>query len=134
MHQARSFLGLCSYYRCFVEEFATIAKPLHKLSEKKTLLKWTDECQASFMKLKQTLCSSPVICFQTIRQNFVLDTDASGVGIGAVLSQVEDGKEGVVAYYSRALNKAERNYCLTRKELLAVVEAVKHFHHFIYGV
>ena len=58
----------------------------------------------------------------------------SGVGIGAVLSQVEDGKERVAAYYSRALNKAERNYCITRKELLAVVEAVKHFHHYIYGV
>ena len=133
VHQVRSFLGLCSYYRRFVEGFATIAKPLHKLTEKKTPFKWTDECKASFMKLKQALCSSPVLCYPTIRQNFVLDTDASGVGIGSVLSQVEDGKERVVAYYSRALNKAERNYCITRKELLAV-EAVKHFHHYIYGV
>ena len=125
---------LCSYYRRFVEGFATIARPLHKLTEKKNPFRWTPECQESFMRLKQALCSSPILCYPTIRQNFVLDTDASGVGIGAVLSQVEDGKERVVAYYSRALNKAERNYCITRKELLAVVEAVKHFHHYIYGV
>ena len=134
VHQVRSFLGLCSYYRRFVEGFATIARPLHKLTEKKNPFRWTPECQESFMRLKQALCSSPILCYPTIRQNFVLDTDASGVGIGAVLSQVEDGKERVVAYYSRALNKAERNYCITRKELLAVVEAVKHFHHYIYGV
>ena len=86
------------------------------------------------MKLKQALCSSPILCYPTTRQNFILDTDSSGVGIGAVLSQAEDGAERVVAYCSRALNKAEKNYCITRQELLAVVEAVKHFHHYIYGV
>ena len=102
VHQVRSFLGLCSYYRRFVEGFATIARPLHKLTEKKNPFRWTPECQESFMRLKQALCSSPILCYPTIRQNFVLDTDASGVGIGAVLSQVEDGKERVVAYYSRA--------------------------------
>ena len=98
VHQVRSFLGLCSYYRRFVEGFATIAKPVHTLTEKITPFKWTDECKPSFMKLKQAFCSSPVFCYPTIRQNFVLDTDASGVGIGAVLSQVEDGTERVVAY------------------------------------
>ena len=128
VHQVRSFLGLCSYYRRFVEGFATIARPLHKLTEKKNPFRWIPECQESFMRLKQALCSRPILCYPTVRQTFVLDTDASGVGIGAVLSQVEDGKERVVAYYSQALNKAERNYCITRKELLAVVEAVKHFH------
>ena len=134
VHQVRSFLGLCSYYRRFVEGFATIAKPLHKLTEKNVPFRWTEECQTAFMKLKQALCSSPILCYPTTRQNFVLDTDASGVGIGAVLSQLDNGTERVVAYYSRALNKAERNYCITRKELLAVVESVKHFHHYIYGV
>ena len=134
IHQVRSFLGLCSYYRRFVEGFATIARPLHKLTEKKNPFQWTPECQESFMRLKQALCSSHILCYPTIRQNFVLDTYASGVGIGAVLSKVEDGKERVVAYYSRALNKAERNYCINKKELLAVVEVVKHFHHYIYDV
>lgn len=134
VHQVRSFLGLCSYYRRFVEGFATIARPLHQLTEKKNPFKWTSECEESFLRLKEALCSSPILCYPTTRQNFVLDTDASGFGIGAVLSQMENGTERVVAYYSRALNKAERNYCITRKELLGVVEAVKHFHYYIYGV
>ena len=96
--------------------------------------KWTPECEESFFRLKQALCSSPILCYPTIGQTFVLDTDVSGVGIGAVLSQMENGTERVVAYYSRALNKAERNYCITSKGLLAVVEAVRHFHHNIHGV
>ncbi|XP_011637221.1 uncharacterized protein LOC105427251 [Pogonomyrmex barbatus] len=63
----------------------------------------------------------------------ILDTDASGFGIGAILSQVQDGYERVIAYYSRVLNKPERNYCTIRRELLALVESVKHFHHYLYG-
>lgn len=134
VHDVRSFLGLCSYYRRFVEGFASIAKPLHRLTEKQTPFKWTAECRESFMKLKQALCSSPILCYQTARQNFILDTDSSGVGIGAALSQAEDGVERVVAYYNRTLYKAGKNYSETRQELLAVVEVVKLFHHYIYGV
>lgn len=134
LHDLRSFLGLCSYYRRFVEGFATIAKPLHRLTEKSRSFLWTQECQESFEKLKQALITAPILCYPTTRENFVLDTDASGVGIGAVLSQQHDGVERVVAYFSKTLTKHERNYCITRKELLAVIEAVKHFHHYIYGV
>ncbi|KAG8184468.1 hypothetical protein JTE90_002315 [Oedothorax gibbosus] len=64
---------------------------------------------------------------------FILDTDASKEGIGAVLSQEVDGKERVIAYFSKSLSKPERNYCVTRKELLAIVKAVEHFHHYLYG-
>ncbi|KAL1448551.1 hypothetical protein WDU94_003585, partial [Cyamophila willieti] len=60
-------------------------------------------------------------------------TDASNVGIGAVLSQVIDGKEAPIAYYSKALSKPERNYCVTRKELVAVIASTKHFHKYLYG-
>ncbi|CAC5384903.1 unnamed protein product [Mytilus coruscus] len=67
--------------------------------------------------------------------NLLLDTDASGTAVGAVLSQInDDGKECVIAYYSRTLSKTERQYCVTRRELLAIVLAVKHFHHYLYGV
>ena len=63
----------------------------------------------------------------------MLDTDASGYGIGGVLSQVIDGTERVIGYYSRVLSKYERNYCVIRRELLAVVECVKHYHKYLYG-
>ena len=64
---------------------------------------------------------------------FVLDNDASNTGIGAVLSQKQGGEERVIAYFSRSLTKSERQYCVTRKELLALVTAVRHFHHYVYG-
>ncbi|MES9884745.1 MAG: reverse transcriptase domain-containing protein [Sedimenticola sp.] len=134
VHDVRSFLGLCSYYRRFVKNFADIARPLHQLTEKATTFVWTDACSEAFDTLREALITAPVLSYPSTRSNFILDTDASGVGVGAVLSQSDGGIERVVAYYSRALGKAERNYCITRKELLAVVESVKHFHHYIYGV
>ena len=64
---------------------------------------------------------------------YILNTDASAVGVGAVLSQVQNGEERVIAYYSKTLATAERNYCVTRRELLAVVKATKHFRPYLYG-
>ena len=63
---------------------------------------------------------------------FILDTDASNLVVGAVLSQIQEGEEKVIAYFSRTLNKPEKQYCVTRKELLAIIKAVKHFHHYLY--
>jgi hypothetical protein len=134
VHHVRSFLGTCSYYRRFIKGFATIAKPLHQLTEKQIDFKWTTECQQAFETLKHLLTSAPILGYPSTASPFLLDTDASGFGIGAVLSQVQEGVERVIAYFSRTLNKAERNYCVTRRELLAVVEAVKHFHHHLYGL
>jgi hypothetical protein len=62
-----------------------------------------------------------------------VDTDASNVGIGGVLSHVQDGQERAIAYYSEMLNKAKRNYCVTRRELLAIVRAMEHLHKYLYG-
>ena len=64
---------------------------------------------------------------------YILDTDASAEALGSVLSQVQDGHERVICYYSRTFNKPERNYCVTPKELLAVMDSVKHFHQYLYG-
>ena len=133
VHDVRSFLGTCSYYRRFIRNFASIAKPLHKLTEKQTQFKWTNECQAAFQTLKDTLLTAPILGYPDMSLPFVLDTDASAFGIGAVLSQIIDGQERVIAYFSRSLSKTERNYCVTRRELLAIVEAIKHFHHYLYG-
>ncbi|UYV61126.1 K02A2.6-like, partial [Cordylochernes scorpioides] len=86
-HELRSFLGLCTYYRRFVEGFADIAAPLHRLTEAKSTFHWNQDCENAFVTLKGGLCSSPVLVYPQPGMRFVLDTDASNSGIGAVLSQ-----------------------------------------------
>ena len=131
--EVQSFLGLASYYRRFIAGFSNIARPLHRLTEKGQPFTWTDDCEAAFQDLKKRLVEAPILAYPDPEQEYILDTDASNYGIGAVLSQVQDGKEKVISYASRTLNKAERNYCTTRKELLAVVVFLKQFRQYIYG-
>ena len=131
--QVRSFLGLCSYYRRFIEGFASIARPLHRLTSKNETFQWTSDSQKAFDTLKTSLTSAPILAYPEPEGKFILDTDASGDSVGAVLSQEQDGFEKVISYYSKALSKAERSYCVTRKELLAVFLALKHFHPYLYG-
>lgn len=131
--QIRSFLGLCSYYRRFVKNFAEIAKPLHALYEKNAKFLWTPECQKSFDSLKDSLTSAPILGFPIPSMQFILDTDASNQSVGAVLSQDQGGLERVVAYMSKTMNRHEQSYCVTCKELLAVVTALRKFHHYLYG-
>ena len=92
-----------------------------------------DDMEKSFVSLKRALTEAPVLCYPDQEAHLVLDTDASAHGIGAVLSQIQNGEERVVAYYSSSLSRPEKNYCVTRKELLAVVNSVQHFHHYLYG-
>ena len=131
--QLRSFLGFCSYYRKFIKGFSLIAKSLFVLTENQVKFEWNLSCEEAFNKLKGKLVSSPILSFPEEHGQFILDTDASNHGIGAVLSQVQNGSKKVIAYFSRVLNKAERNYCITRRELLAIVASVKSFHHYLYG-
>ncbi|GFS87289.1 retrovirus-related Pol polyprotein from transposon 297 [Trichonephila clavipes] len=133
LRELRSFLGLCTYYRKFVKGFSNIARPLHKLTESKQKFQWTKECEDSFLQLKEALTSSPILIYPQPDKPFILDTDASNESVGAVLSQEIDGHERVVAYWSKCLSKPERNYCVTRKELLVIVKAIEHFHHYLYG-
>ncbi|GBM02206.1 Retrovirus-related Pol polyprotein from transposon 297 [Araneus ventricosus] len=86
-----------------------------------------------FQSLKQALITSPVLIYPRTDKNFILDTDASNEGIEAVLSQKIGNEECVIAYFSKSLGKPERNYCVTRKELLAIVKSIEHFHHYLYG-
>jgi hypothetical protein len=129
----RAFLGTTGYYRKFIPGYAELAKPLAKLTGKLELFRWTPECQSAFDKLKETLSSAPILTYPDYSLPFVLDTDASDVSTGAVLSQIKDGTEKVVAYYSKTMTPEERNYCVTRKELLAIVKAVKHFRPYLLG-
>ena len=130
----QKFLGLASYYRRFVPACAAIAKPLHRLTEKTAKFKWSTQCEQAFIELKQRLTSAPILALPEFSEHFVLDTDASDVGIGAVLSQKHaNGSERVIAYASRVLSKPERRYCVTRKELLAAISFVKHFCPYLLG-
>uniref|UniRef100_A0A3Q3NHK6 Gypsy retrotransposon integrase-like protein 1 n=1 Tax=Mastacembelus armatus TaxID=205130 RepID=A0A3Q3NHK6_9TELE len=131
--ELRSFLGLASYYRRFVKDFATIASPLHHLTDKGRRFEWSEDCAAAFQQLKAALAVAPVLAYPDPSQPFLLDTDASNVGVGAVLSQRGEAGERVVAYYSCSLSRAERNYCVTRRELLAVILAVRHFRPYLLG-
>ena len=133
LREVRSFVGLCSYYRRFVKDFARISSPLHALTKKNASFRWDDECQEAFEALKGALTSAPVLAMPDDESAFVLDTDASHSAIGAVLSQKKAGVEHVVAYASRKMSKAECNYSATRKELLAVVSFIKYFKHFLLG-
>ncbi|XP_028299789.1 uncharacterized protein LOC114461699 [Gouania willdenowi] len=131
--EVRQFVGLASYYRRFVENFATIARPLHELTQKYARFHWTPECQEAFDRLKKMLTSAPVLGYPLDDGDFFLDTDASDWGIGAVLSQVQGEEERVLAYGSRRLSATEQNYCTTRRELLAVVEFTTHFRQYLLG-
>ena len=131
--EVRAFVGLCSYFRRFVYKFAEIAKPLHKLTEKNRPFVWTEECLKSFQVLKEKLVEAPVLIHPDFTKSFILDVDASNLSIGAVLSQITETGECVVAYGSRTLSKSERRYCVTRKEMLALVYFVKYFRLYVYG-
>lgn len=131
--EVKSFLGLCSYYKRFVRNFASVASPLFQLTEAKREFKWTPQCQESFSNLKNLLCSAPILAYPQPDQQFIVDTDACNFGLGGVLSQKIGDEEYVIAYHSRTLTKSERNYCVTRKELLAVIDTFKKFHSYLYG-
>ena len=133
--QVESFIGLASYYRRFVPDFATISAPINSLKQKNKKWNWTDECQRAFELLKQKLCEAPIVRCPNNSYTYVLQTDASQVGIGAVLSQrTPNGEEYVIEYASRTLNKAERNYSTIEKECLAIIWAVCHFRVYLFGI
>ena len=132
--ETRQFLGLASYYRRFVPEFAKVARPLHALTRKETPFVWTAACQTAFDHLKCLLVQTPILAYPDFSKGFVLETDASKSGLGAVLSQLQDdGRLHPIAYASRALSKAEEKYAITELETLAVIWALSHFHHLVYG-
>ena len=136
-----SFTGFTNYYHKFIKGYAKIAHPLHELTSgenakwKHRPVKWNDWCQALFEALKKLCSESPVLAYADYSKPFVLHTDASTTGLGAVLYQKQsDGKERVIAYASRSLNHAEHNYDANKLEFLALKWAVTdHFHEYLYG-
>eukprot|EP00731_Ephydatia_muelleri_P035391 Em0119g4a len=127
--EVRQFLGLASYYRRYVNNFADVAAPLHSLTQKAVEFSWDENCQHAFQMLKVALTQAPVLSYPSFKKEFTLLTDASAVGIGAVLEQ-----EGhPIAYASRSLTPSERQYSVIERECLAAVFAVKQFRHYLLG-
>lgn len=122
--QLQASLGLFGYYRRFVPNFATVAEPLHALLRKNQPWSWTKAQDAAFDSLKDALVSEPVLCTPNFNLEFTVHTDASSVGLGAILSQVQDGKERVVCYGSKALSATQRRYSATDRECLAIYWAL----------
>ena len=127
--EVRSFLGLAGYYRRFISDFSKIALPSTNLTRKTVKFEWSIDCQSAFQELKDRLTTAPVLSLPSGSEDFVVYTDASKKGLGAVLMQ--RGK--VIAYASRQLKDYERNYPTHDLELAAVVFALKIWRHYLYG-
>ena len=120
----RQFIGMASFYRRFVNNFARVTQPLHALTRKGAPFKWTGSCQEAFELIKKKLCEAPILAYPSFTRAFVV----------AILSQVqEDGRCHPVAFASRALSPAEKNYSITDLETLAVAWALAHFRIYLYG-
>ena len=114
--------------------FSVVARPLHALTKKEVPFDWTESCRKSFERLKELLTTSPILVLPDFNKDFMLETDASGQGLGAVLAQKqEDGLVRPIAFASRTLQPHEQNYGITELEGLGVVWAMKHFRHYLYG-
>ena len=136
--ETKSFMGFCSYYRDFIPGFSRVSQPLQQIStwtpgRKKEPFPWNVEHDRAFKEIKALFRTTPVLRYPNETGHFILDTDASNECIGAALSQIQNGIEVPIAFASNSMNKAQRNYCTTKRELLAVVVYTKKFRHFLYG-
>jgi hypothetical protein len=136
LSELRGFLGLAGYYRRFIDKFAKISEPLNQLTRKEVKFEWTEACQTAFETLKEKLTTAPLLSspqFNDAAGSFILDVDASDKAIGGNLLQVQDGKEKVIAYASQTMNVHQQNYCVTMKEMLALVQFLEHFRPYLVG-
>ena len=132
--QVKQLVAMGSYYRRYVKNFASLVRPMVELTKKGKRFIWTEACENSFESLKRSLVSTDVMGYPLDNAgSFILDVDSSDVGIGGILHQIQDERERVIAYASRALNKAEKNYCITEKELLAVRFFIEYFRQYLLG-
>ena len=132
--QVRAFLGLVSFYRRYVKQFSTIASPLYALTEKGKIFDWNTDHENAFNVLTKMLAKDVVLAFPNFKQEFQITTDASGIGLGAVLSQIQDSdEERPIAFASRVLSKAEKRYSTIERELLAIVYALEIFRPYLFG-
>ena len=135
LKHVRTFLGMASYYRSFVKDFSRRARALTELTKKRVAFRWGPEEEEAFEDLKKALTEEPVLALPDFSKPFILMTDGSSTGLGAVLGQYHEGdtKERVIGYASRRTNRLEQNYSACEVECLALVWATKHFREYILG-
>ena len=133
--QLRAFLGLTGYYRKFVPNYADIAVCLTDMTKKgrSEVVKWSDEAEVAFNKLKEMLSSRPVLRLPDFTRQFVIRTDASNVGVGAVLLQRYEDTLHPVAYASKRLTPAQERYATIERERWAIIWYLQRFYVYVYG-
>ncbi|EUC60435.1 Transposon Tf2-1 polyprotein, putative [Rhizoctonia solani AG-3 Rhs1AP] len=131
--QIQSFLGFANFYRRFIQDYSSIARPLHDLVNSKEF-KWDDKAELAFHTIKNRMSTGPVLAHPDPEQPYLIETDASGVAMGAVLSQKQkDGRYHPIAYMSKSFQGAEKNYDTHDKELMAIIAALKEWRIYLEG-
>lgn len=131
--EVQRFLGMCNYYRRYVQNYAKIAKPLYILCKKDIPFIWNASSEEAFNKLKKMLITSPVLIYPNFNETFIVTTDASDYAVGAVISQGNIPYDKPIQYFSKTLAEAQTRYSTIEKELLAIVLALENFRHYLYG-
>lgn len=132
--EVRSVIGTFSWYRRFIPDFSTLISPLTALLKKNRKFVWTEECETAFHKIKECLVTAPILNCPDYDLPFVVQTDASGYGLGAVLTQPHPDGDRVISYLSRSLTRQERNFSTTERECLAVLWAIEKLRPYLEGV
>jgi hypothetical protein len=131
--ELRAFIGMVMYYAKFLNNVSTILAPLYNLLRIHVKFEWSKECEKAFSIIKHRLASSEVLVHYSLDQPLILTADASGVGVGAIISHLTPDGERPVAYASRSLTTAERSYAQIDREALAIIYGIRKFHQYIYG-
>ena len=129
----RSFLGLANFYRCFIKNYAMLAKPLTDLTQKDKPFTWGSTEANTFLSLKFRFTTTPILAYPNNDCQFRLETDASDFATSAVLSILKDDKWHPIAFSSHAMSLEERNYLVADKEMLSVIHALEQWHHYLEG-
>jgi len=134
MKEVQKFLGFCNFYCRFVKNYSALARPLFNLTKKDVPFHWDHAEEQVFRNLQSALTSAPVLILPDYEKPFTLITDASDYTTGSILEQEDAFSHShPVAYFSKSLQPAERNYEIHDKELLAIIHSLKHFRHYLQG-
>jgi hypothetical protein len=134
VEEVRKTLGVLGYQRPFIQGFVSIARPLHNLTKKGTQFNWTQRCTEALNELIKRVATEPVLWHPDPAKPYELEVDASAFALGSILYQRDNNnKRQAVAYHSKALNQAERNYSIGDREFLAIIEGLKCMRHLVMG-